>query len=150
MWPSSSYLGDDCSHTFAADESQIIPILTAGDFNLTRKNFTSALSKHKYILVGFSSRTCHKCIRAEPEYMKIQERLHVRQPTIPFARADTAKMSSMAEEFGVTSVPTLVLFKKHRPIVYNGVHSVEAVDVFVQKQTGKACVQLNTVENRLG
>ena len=54
------YVGDDCSHTFAADEENIVPILTAGDFNLTRKNFTSALIKHKYVLVGFSSPTCHK------------------------------------------------------------------------------------------
>ena len=141
------YVGDDCSHTFAAEEDMIVPILTAGDFNLTRKNFTSALNKHKYMLVGFSSPTCHKCIRAEPEYLKIQESLHGMEPKIPFARADTAKMSKLAEDFGVNSVPTLVLFKQRRPIVYNGVHSVEAVKMFVQKQTGKAYLQLNTVES---
>lgn len=141
------YVGDDCSHTFAADQERVIPILTVGDFNLSRKNFTSATNKYKYLLVGFSSQTCHKCIRAEPEYLKVQERLLDMNPKIPFARADTAKMSSLAEEIGVNSVPSLVFFKKQKPILYNGVHSAEAVEMFVLKQTGKAYVALKSIES---
>lgn len=68
------YHGDDCgvskSTTLAlhnphpslgfVDEPEIVPILTAGDYNLTRKNFTNAITQNKMILVGFSSYSCLK------------------------------------------------------------------------------------------
>ncbi len=65
------YLGDDCSTTFARGD-RIVPILTAGHFNVTRKNITQTVSKHKHLLIGFSSYACHKCIQPEPEYEDIQ------------------------------------------------------------------------------
>lgn len=56
--------GDDCSHALTSS-SEIVPILTAGHFNVTAKNLTAAARKLSLMLVGFSSRTCHKCIAAE-------------------------------------------------------------------------------------
>lgn len=76
------------------DDASIIPILSVGDYNLTRKNFTSSIVKHKMLLVGFSSYSClkvllavflplvwilFKCIRAEAEYVKIHNTLKTMQ-----------------------------------------------------------------------
>lgn len=52
------YHGDACDITFAPDAENLIPILNAGHFNLTRKNFTSTINKSPVILVGFSSYNC--------------------------------------------------------------------------------------------
>jgi hypothetical protein len=70
--------------------------LSVGDYNLTRKNFTNAVTQNKMILVGFSSYSCLKvppslllllvllhlsfqsigqCIKVENEYRKIAEAL---------------------------------------------------------------------------
>jgi hypothetical protein len=65
-----------------------VPILSVGHFNITRKNFTQAVIKNKHIMIGFSSRDCHKCITAEYEYREISERLKAMK--IPFGRVDVA------------------------------------------------------------
>lgn len=42
------------------DDETIVPILSAGHFNLTKKNFTNGIIQNKMILVGFSSYSCLK------------------------------------------------------------------------------------------
>lgn len=137
------YMGDDCGTTFADDEN-FVPILSAGHFNVTRKNFTQTLSKHKQILVGFSSYSCHKCIQVEPEYVKIAEALTSRK--IPFARANADEMKSITLELGASALPSLVYVNKLKPTLYKGVHSMEAVVQFIEKQTGPVVKKLSTVE----
>ena len=127
----AGYIGDDCGTTFA-DTSDIVPILTAGHFNITRKNFTQIISQHKLILVGFSSYNCHKCITIEPSYRNISEQL--RELSIPFGRANADKMKSIAAEVGAIELPALVLFHKLRPILYKGSHSTDAVMNYIHKQ----------------
>lgn len=104
------YLGDDCGTTFVSEGQRVVPILSAGHYNLTRKNFTSAVIKNKLILVGFSAHSCHRCIVVEPEYEKISDALM--SLGIPFARADTDKMKSIALEHEASELPALVLFQK--------------------------------------
>jgi thiol-disulfide isomerase/thioredoxin len=101
------------------------------------------LSKHKLILVGFSSYSCHKCIQVEPAYRNISDQL--KGLKIPFARADADKMKSIAAEVGATELPTLVLFQKLRPIVYRGAHSVESVMQYIHKQLDPPAKTLKSV-----
>ena len=106
----AGYLGDDCGTTFVTEGQKVVPILSAGHYNLTRKNFTSAVIKNKLILVGFSAHSCHRCIVVEPEYEKISVALM--SIGIPFARADADKMKSLALEHQASELPALVLFQK--------------------------------------
>ena len=71
------YHGDDCRTTFARDENNIIPILSAGHFNVTKKTFKSHLMKNKILIVGFSSPNCHKCIIAENDYSLFAQSMKV-------------------------------------------------------------------------
>ena len=73
-----------------------MPILSAGHYNLTSKNFTSAIISNKLILVGFSAYSCHRCITVEPEYEIITRALTLLG--VPFARSDVNKMKSIALE----------------------------------------------------
>jgi thioredoxin-like negative regulator of GroEL len=136
------YFGDDCRHTFA-DEANIVPILTAGHFNVTRKDFKSTLSKNPLILVGYSSYACHKCIRAEVDYKEIAEEMTTLG--IPFARADSVKLQALAQEHGVNELPALVFFRKGRPIPYKGIHNKDSVLEFLRKITSNPVKTLKTV-----
>ena len=143
-WP--GYYGDDCGTAYVKEGERVVPILAAGHFNVTRKNFTAALAKHKFILVGFSAYTCHRCIEVEPEYERIADALTTLG--VPFARADADSMKSIALEHSATELPALVLFHKNRPLPYRGVHSLPAVTTYVNKQrAAKPYAVLKTVED---
>lgn len=141
------YHGDDCSITFA-DESNIVPILTAGHYNLTRKNFTIATNKNSYVLVGFSSYNCHKCISVEQEYAKIAEKLL--DLKVPFARADADIFKSVMTENNIPNLPALILYKKSKPVVYHGAHTAGAVVEYIRKQLGKPAYPLTRVKDVSG
>lgn len=141
-WP--GYIGDDCGKTFA-DESNIVPILTAGHFNLSRENFTQIISKHPLILVGFSSYSCHKCILPEPEYLKISESL--KDLVVPFGRADVDKMKTIAIESEATDLPALVLFNKRKPYLYKGFHNNASVTTYIKKRLSKPTIKLSSVNS---
>lgn len=104
------YHGDDCGTTFVSTDQEVVPILTAGHFNLTRKNFTSAVTKNRLILIGFSAYSCHRCINVESEYKIISNSLL--SSKIPFARVDADRMKSIALEHEASELPALVLFHK--------------------------------------
>ena len=104
------YHGDDCGSTFITEGQKVVPILSAGHYNLTSKNFTSAIIKNKLILVGFSAYSCHRCITVEPEYEVITQALAL--IGVPFARSDVNKMKSIALEHEASELPALVLFQK--------------------------------------
>lgn len=138
----TGYHGDDCSTTFIIGDN-VVPILSIGDYNVTKKNFTTTLTKNKMVLVGFSSYNCHRCIQAEYEYLNIS--IALKTMKIPFVRADTDKLKSYAIEYGVSELPSLVLFSKLRPLPYRGVHTTESVLTFIQKQIDKPVITLKSV-----
>lgn len=143
-WP--GYGGDDCGTSFVEEGQRVVPILTAGHFNITRKNFTTAVTKNKWLLVGFSAYTCHRCIAVEPEYERIADTLLSMK--IPFARANVDDMKSIAQEHEVTEVPALILFQKNRPLPYRGTHTLDAVVAYIEKQRAdKPAVTLKTVQD---
>ena len=139
------FSGDDCSISLTRGD-RIVPILTAGNFNLTNKNFTKGINRNKLILVGFSARSCQKCITVEPEYEDLSKLLF--DLKLPFARVDADSMKSIALQYEASELPTLVLFKNSRSIPYHGVHNKEAVVTFIEKQMMKIpLVPLDTVND---
>ena len=104
------YHGDDCGSSFVEEGQRVVPILSAGHFNLTRKNFTSAVIGSKMILVGFSAYSCHRCIAVESEYEKIADAMT--KLGLSFARADADQLKSIALGHEASELPSLVLFQK--------------------------------------
>lgn len=128
----TGYHGDDCGSSFVMEGQKVVPILTAGHFNLTRKNFTSAVIKSKTILVGFSAYSCHRCIAVESEYEKIADAMA--KLGLSFARADADQLKSIALEHEANELPALVLFQKVRQqkdiilLMYYTSYSLKIVD----------------------
>mgnify|MGYP003385852118 FL=1 len=135
----TGYHGDSCAVTFG-DESNLIPILSAGHFNITRKNYTSTL-------VGFSSYTCFKCIQAEPEYEILSKELAAMKIPIPFGRMNVDKAKSIANEHGINELPRLIYFKKQKPIPYHGYTDARSVVEFIRKVTGSPFKILHSIED---
>ena len=118
------YHGDSCSTSFAREGKEIIQILGAGHFNMTKKSFAQTLAKHKLIVVGFSSHDCHKCIAMENEYDAISKALL--DLKIPFGRANAHKLKTIASDAGVAELPALVMYQRSRPVLFKGYQNVDA------------------------
>lgn len=144
------YHGDDCKETYVTDVDNIVPILGAGHFNVSRKDFMETVNKHSMILVGFSSRNCHKCIQVEPHYKNVSD--YLKTVKIPFARANIDEMKSLAADYEAQDIPSLVFFKKRRGYLYKGFHDADSVITYIKKQTSSPVTSLKTsaaVENYL-
>lgn len=138
------YHGDDCRMTYA-NESNFLSIMSMGHFNLSKTNYSSAISNNKHILIGISSYSCLKCIVAEQEYQKISKQLV--DVKIPFARANADKLKSLVESNDISTLPALVFYNRRKPAVYQGYHAVEPVMEFIQKQIGDPVAQLRSVDD---
>lgn len=111
------WFGDDCRLSFAPNSktnelegNNIIPILGAGHYNLTSKNFSKIVNKTPLMIIGFSSTKCHKCIIYEQEYKKISHEL--KELGVPFARANSEKFRSVLKELNSVELPALVVYRK--------------------------------------
>eukprot|EP00981_Chlorochromonas_danica_P004016 scaffold766_cov167-Ochromonas_danica.AAC.4 len=118
--------------------------------------------------------SCHKCIQYEPIYHTLSQELlspielsedlgkdttttitttkqkqkkEKKSLIIPFARANVDELKSWAAELGVMELPALVFIKKHRPILYRGLHTIPSIKQFLMKMTSPTPVQtLKSVE----
>jgi hypothetical protein len=117
------YFGDDCRLSFAPNSKskpqgesetnggdEIIPILGAGHYNLTTKNFTKIVDKTPIMVVGFSSVKCHKCIIYEPEYAKAA--IELKKLGVPFARANGENFRNVLKDLNSVELPALVVYRK--------------------------------------
>ena len=96
------YHGDACEMTYAINDGEgLVPILTAGHFNITSKaqlnNIlrTKSISRDLYVdleeevmgisllIIGFSSIQCHRCIVSERDYKTVSHILQRDKVTIP-------------------------------------------------------------------
>ena len=141
------YHGDDCGHALAAGAS-FLPILSGGHFNVTGKNWTKALKKLPLVLVGFSSRSCHKCIAAETAYAAAAAEL--RRLKVPLLRADGDEpaLRERLGELGLSTLPQVVAYRRgDAPRAYQGVHSEDGLVAFARKLKGPPVAALETLED---
>jgi thiol-disulfide isomerase/thioredoxin len=134
--------GDDCSVSFTDSES-FVPILNAGHFNLTRANFTQTVNKNKYLVVGFSTYNCHKCIAAEVEYSKLSQKL--RELKVPFGRVNIDEMKDVSNNLGIIDIPALVIYVNKKPVIYRGVQTYESMLQYIYKRLQPPVKKLKTL-----
>jgi hypothetical protein len=82
---------------------------------------------------------------SETAYDSVAESMH--ELDIPFARADAPSLKGIVAESGLESLPSIVLYKKKRPIKFKGVHIAEAIIAFVKKQIGPPYELLREVDD---
>ena len=75
--------------------------------NITGEQFNSTIRGEGITLVDFWASWCPPCMRFGPVYEKVSEA----HPDITFAKVDTEAEQGLASALGVTSIPTLMVFR---------------------------------------
>ena len=80
---------------------------------ITNENFeTEVLQSDKPVLIDFFATWCGPCKMLSPIVDGIAEE----HPEIKVCKIDIDEESSLAEKFGVMSIPTLVVMKNGKPV----------------------------------
>jgi len=75
---------------------------------LTTENFETAVTENNIVLVDFWAEWCGPCRSFGPVYEKVSEA----NPDIVFGKVDTEAQPGLAGSFGITSIPTLMVFRE--------------------------------------
>jgi len=81
----------------------------SGDvITLTEENFEKTIKENSLILVDFWASWCFPCKMIAPTVEELSEKYKGR---VAFGKLNVDENQKIAMQFGVTSIPTLILFK---------------------------------------
>ena len=117
------WAGDDCGHALYAPAAAAggapppPPVLGAGHFNVSARALPRALAESGagVVLVGFASRSCHKCLGFEREYAAAAPALAALGVPLARADADAADARPLARELEPSTLPALVAYVARAP-----------------------------------
>lgn len=73
--------------------------------DLTTKNFNETLDNNEIVIIDFWAEWCGPCKQFAPIFEKVAEN----NPDIVFAKVNTEEQSAIASQFGIYSIPTLMV-----------------------------------------
>ena len=74
---------------------------------LTAETFEETVTKHSIVLVDFWAEWCSPCKMFGPVFEESSER----HPDAVFAKVDTEQERGLADGLGISSIPTLMIFR---------------------------------------
>ena len=78
---------------------------------LTQENHDKTIAEG-IVLIDFWASWCGPCLRFGPIFEKVAEQ----HPDAVFAKVDTEAEQNLAAQYGVTSIPTLVVYRDGIPV----------------------------------
>lgn len=107
---------------------------------LTEANFDEVINQNELVLVDFWAEWCGPCKAFAPTYAEVAERY----PQIVFGKVDTEAQPTLARDFQIRSIPTIMVIKQ-QVVLYVGSGSMpaSALDELVQQAQG---VDMATIE----
>ena len=73
--------------------------------DLTTKNFNETLDNNEIVIIDFWAEWCGPCRQFAPIFEKVAED----NPDIIFAKVNTEEQHAIADQFGIRSIPTLMV-----------------------------------------
>ena len=73
--------------------------------NLTAKNFSETLDTNEIVIIDFWAEWCGPCKQFAPIFEKVAEN----NPDIVFAKVNTEEQQAVADQYGIRSIPTLMV-----------------------------------------
>jgi thioredoxin 1 len=77
-------------------------------FALGGKNLESSVADNNILLIDFWASWCGPCRAFGPVFEKVAKK----HPDIAFAKCNTEEAPDVARQFGVSSIPTLAIFRE--------------------------------------
>jgi thioredoxin 1 len=81
---------------------------------LTKDNFEQTVTENAFVIVDFWATWCGPCRSFAPTYEKVSEEF----PDVVFAKVNTEDEQEIAGQFGIRSIPTLMIFRD-KIIIYS-------------------------------
>lgn len=75
--------------------------------DLTQDTLVETIEGNDIVLIDFWAEWCGPCRNFAPTYEKVSEK----HPNITFAKVDTEAEQAVAQNFGISSIPTIVAFR---------------------------------------
>lgn len=81
---------------------------------LTKENFEATVTGNDFVIVDYWAPWCGPCRSFAPTYEKVSEEF----PNVVFAKVNTEDEQEIAGQFGIRSIPTLMIFRD-QVIIYS-------------------------------
>jgi len=101
--------------------------------DLTRESFSSSIDGHPFAVIDFWSPWCAPCRAFAPVFAAAA----ARHPDVLFAKVNTEDQQVLAAQFGIRSIPTLMIFRDNIIVFAQaGALSASALDQVLAAASG--------------
>ncbi|NXV96280.1 PDIA2 isomerase, partial [Calonectris borealis] len=116
---------------------------------LHEHNFARALSEHRLLLVEFYAPWCGHCQRLAPAFAQAATELRNESSPARLGKVDATAQVALANEFGITSYPTLKLFRdgnRTHPLAYTGRMDAKGIVRWMQRRASPSATLLQDTD----
>ncbi|KAF3323894.1 protein disulfide isomerase-like 1-4 [Carex littledalei] len=120
------------------DESHVV-VLTDG-------NFSSFITKNKYVMVEFYAPWCGHCKILAPEYAAAAKDLAEEGAEVALAKVDATEESDLSQKYDIQGFPTVLFFIDGVRLEYSGGRTRDTIVEWIKKKIGPGVHNITTVE----